>query len=110
MRDVDLFPYVEDVGYPVESLQTVLYVLARRDPGAFYLGSVSSGPGPGGLRQHHHVVVLFPYVDAGGVFRAVVMERNAQSTTTSLAARYPGSSVHLVRLGSEGEFAPPSVE
>ncbi len=112
VRDAGLFPYVEDVGYPVESLQTVLYILARRDPGAIYLGSVSSGPGPGagGLRQHHHVVTLFPHVDAGGVFRAVVMERNAESTTASLAARYPGSMVHLVRVESEGEFALPSVE
>ncbi len=112
VRDGVLFPYVEDVGFPVDSLQTVLYLLARRDPGAFYLGSVSSGPGPGatGLRQHHHVVTLFPYVDAGGVFRAVVMERNAESTTASLARRYPGSMVHLVRLGSEGEFVLPSVE
>jgi hypothetical protein len=112
VRDAGLFPYVEDVGYPVDSLQTVLYLLAHRDPGAFYLGSVSSGPGPGagGLRQHHHVVTLFPYVEAGGVFRAAVMERNAESTTSSLAARYPGSMVHLVRLGSEGDFAPPSVE
>lgn len=112
VRDGGLFPYVEDVGFPVDSLQTVLYVLARRDPGAFYIGSVSSGPAPGGtgLRQHHHVVTLFPYVDRAGVFRAVVMERNAESTTASLAARYPGSTVHLVRLGSEGEFVLPSVE
>jgi hypothetical protein len=112
VRDGGLFPYVEDVGFPVDSLQTVLYVLSRRDPGALYLGSVSSGPVPGsaGLRQHHHVVTLFPYVDAAGVFRAVVMERNAESTTASLAARYPGSMVHLVRLGSEGEFVLPPVE
>ena len=112
VRDVDLFPYVEDVGYPLDSLRTVLYILARRDPGALYLGSISSsrGSGPEGLRQHHHLVVLFPYVDQGGLFRCVVMERNAESGVGSLAARYPGSSVHLVRVGSDGEFAPPSVE
>jgi hypothetical protein len=114
VRDVRLFPYVEDVGYPVEDLALVLAVLARRDPGAFYLGSVSSGPAPGskagGLRQHHHVVALFPFADAGGTLRLVVMERNAQSSVASLAARYPGSSVHLVRVGSEGSFALPSVE
>jgi hypothetical protein len=113
-RDAELFPYVEDVGFPVENLALVLTVLARRDPGTFYLGSVNSpappGSGPGGLRQHHHVVVLFPFVDAGGTLRLVVMERNAESSTASLAARYPGSSVHLVRVGSEGAFALPSVE
>jgi hypothetical protein len=113
-RDAGLFPYVEDVGYPVENLSLVLAVLARGEPGTFYLGSVNSEPapgsGPGGLRQHHHVVVLFPFVDAGGTLRLVVMERNAESSVASLAARYPGSSVHLVRVGSEGVFSPPSVE
>jgi hypothetical protein len=112
--DVDLFPYVEDVGYPVESLRTILSILSRREPGTFYLGSVNSSPGPGagpgGLRQHHHVVVLFPYVDQAGLFRSVVMERNVESTVDSLAARYPGSSVHLVRVSSEGDLVLPSVE
>lgn len=114
VRDVELFPYVEDVGYPVESLRTILSILSRRDPGTFYLGSVNSSPGPvsrpGGLRQHHHVVVLFPYVDQDGLFRSIVMERNVESTVDSLAARYPGSSVHLVRVSSEGDLALPSVE
>jgi hypothetical protein len=114
VRDVELFPYVEDVGYPVEDLPTILYLLARRDPGAIYLGSVSSSPdagaASGGIRQHHHVVALFPYVDGRGIFREVVMERNVETSLESVRTRYPGSFVHLVRLDSAGEFAPPAVE
>jgi hypothetical protein len=114
VRDVELFPYVEDVGYPVENLPTILYLLARRDPGAIYLGSVNSSPeagaASGGIRQHHHVVVLFPYVEEQGVFRQVVMERNLETSLESMRQRYAGSFVHLVRLDSAGEFAPPAVE
>ncbi|MCX7039958.1 MAG: hypothetical protein NT005_12605 [Spirochaetes bacterium] len=114
VRDVELFPYVEDVGYPVENLPTILYLLARRDPGAIYLGSVNSSPeagaASGGIRQHHHVVVLFPYVEEPGVFRQVVMERNLETSLESMRQRYAGSFVHLVRLDSAGEFAPPAVE
>jgi hypothetical protein len=114
VRDAEHFPYVEDVGYPVENLPTILYLLARRDPGAFYLGSVNSSPdagaASGGIRQHHHVVVLFPHVDERGVFRQVVMERNVETSLESVRQRYTGSYVHLVRLDSDGEFAPPAIE
>ena len=114
VRDVELFPYVEDVGYPVESLATILYVLERNHPGAIYLGSVNSSPeagaGTGGIRQHHHVVVLLPYVDERGLFHPVVMERNVESSVESMRQRYAGSFVHLVRLDCAGEFALPPVE
>ncbi len=62
------------------------------------------------MRQHHHVVVLFPYFDAQGVFRLVVMERNVETSAESLVRRYPGELVHLVRLDSTGTFVPPSIE
>ncbi len=63
-------------------------------------------PGDPGLRQHDHLVVLLPYVDAGRVFRVAVFERSAETSTGSLAKRYPSDFIHLVRFDARGDFDP----
>ena len=116
VRDSRRVPYVRDVGYPVPLLQYVLYFLARENPGEIYVGSVNApsalalSEGTPTLRQHHHVIVLFPYFDAQGVFRVSVMERNKETSLPSLNRRYAAEFVHLVHVDSEGEFAPPQIE
>ena len=116
VRDADHVPYVKDAGYSVPGLRTVLYFLARRNPGSMYLGSVNaasretSQDGIPTLRQHHHVIVLLPYFDSRGAFRVVVMERNVETSLASLDRRYAEEYVHLVRLDSSGVFAPPKIE
>jgi hypothetical protein len=116
VRDAAHVPYIKDVGYPVPSLQVVLYFLARKNPGTIYLGSVNapsleaSQEGTPTLRQHHHVIVLFPFFDPRGAFRVVVMERNLETSLASLDRRYALEYVHLVRLDSEGEFSLPRIE
>ena len=115
VRDADRIPYVRDVGYPVSKLEYLLYFLARANPGELYVGSVNApsaavSEGTPTLRQHHHVVILLPYFDGAGVFRVVVMERNLQTSLASLARRYGGEYVHLVRIDTEGSFVPPRIE
>ncbi|TFH04789.1 MAG: hypothetical protein E4H09_03090, partial [Spirochaetales bacterium] len=36
VRDVRFSPYIEDVGYPVERLAQIMYLLAIKEPGYFY--------------------------------------------------------------------------
>jgi hypothetical protein len=116
VRDSDRLPYIRDVGYPVAKLEYLLYFLARRDPGTIYIGSVNApsmlavSEGTPQLRQHHHVIVLFPYFDQRRVFQVAVMERNVRTSLASLARRYGSEYVHLVRIGSEGSFVPPQIE
>ena len=116
VRDADRMPYITDTGYPVPGLRPLLYFLARKDPGAFYLGSVNapsasaSQEGTPTLRQHHHVIVLFPYFDGRGSFQVVVMERNLETSLASLDRRYGREYVHLVRVASDGIFSPPRIE
>ncbi|MFA7565651.1 MAG: hypothetical protein WCY01_01390, partial [Alkalispirochaeta sp.] len=100
--------YVEDVGYRVESLSAVLYWLARNEPGTFYLGSVNRlfGSDPV-LRQHTHVVVLFPWFDESGRFQVSVMERNVETSLSSLEKRYGKDYIHLVRVRGNPRFEPP---
>ncbi|OHD73138.1 MAG: hypothetical protein A2177_14950 [Spirochaetes bacterium RBG_13_68_11] len=108
VRDAPGFSYVDDVGYAIADLATVLFRLVRSSPGRIYLGSVNRPvPGDPGLRQHDHLVVLLPYVDAGRVFRVAVFERSAETSTGSLAKRYPSDFIHLVRFDARGDFDPP---
>lgn len=116
VRNSDRLPYVRDVGYPVPKLEFVLYFLARANPGELYIGSVNApsalavSEGTPTLRQHHHVVVLFPWFDGAGAFRVAVMERNLQTSLASLSRRYGSEYVHLVRIDTEGSFVPPGIE
>ena len=116
VSDTDRLPFIKEAGYPVPALRFLLYFLARKDPGTIYLGSVNaasaeaSQEGTPTLRQHHHVVVLFPYFDEKGVFQVVVMERNLETSLASLDRRYAKEYVYLVRLDSTGTFSPPRIE
>jgi hypothetical protein len=108
VTDSELFPYRPEIGFPIASLNLVLYMLWKRDPGRIYLGSVNVEAGDGApVRQHHHIAVFFPYQDAEGGFRLVVMERNVETSTVLLQKRFPGEFVHLVAVDSEGDFTPP---
>ena len=95
-------------------LEYLLYFLARQNPGTIYIGSVNApsaravSEGTPTLRQHHHVIVLFPYFDARGVFQVVVMERNLRTSLASLSRRYGNEYVHLERIDSDGRFVPAS--
>ncbi|HVP19373.1 MAG TPA: hypothetical protein VMU36_10280, partial [Spirochaetia bacterium] len=113
--DSNRFEYVKDVGYRIERLPALLYFLARERPGTLYVGSVNArakGAPPGAsmlLRQHHHLIVLFPFFDAAGRFHPVVMERNKETSVASLTKRHGGEYVNLVRIDSLGPFDPPEV-
>ena len=108
VRDVPFAHYVEDVGYPVTELERILYVLALREPGNFYFGSINGDWGSAPvLRQHFHVVALFPYFDADGNFHVALLERNVETNLDSLRRRYPRANVHLVRARADSDFAPP---
>jgi hypothetical protein len=115
VRDSDHVPYIRDVGYPVPKLEYLLYFLARKNPGTLYVGSVNApsaavSEGTPTLRQHHHVIVLFPYFDPQGIFQVAVMERNVQTSPASLRRRYGSEYVHLVKIDTEGSFALPRIE
>lgn len=110
VRDVPYGRYIEDVGFRVSSLGPILFWLASHNPGTFYLGSVNRlfGSDPV-LRQHTHVVVLFPYFDQEGRFQVSVMERNVETSLASLDERYGSDFIHLVRVSKIGEFSPPQL-
>lgn len=111
IRDVDDLSsadYIRNVGYSMQDIRHVLYRLALSEPGTMYLGSVNQSFGDDlVLRQHTHVVVFLPWFDSSGRFRVAVMERNAETSITSLVDRYEGEYIHLVRVATSDSFDPP---
>ncbi|TVR66839.1 MAG: hypothetical protein EA427_15515 [Spirochaetaceae bacterium] len=108
VRDIRSADRIDHVGYHVEDLRHVLYRLALQEPGTLYLGSINRSFGEELiLRQHTHVVVLLPWFDRDGRFRVAVLERNQETGTQSLAERYRGDFIHLVRVEAGRDFDPP---
>lgn len=110
LADVDYLryhKYVEDVGYPVSSIETVMYELARENTGHFYLGSVNvQVHGEYELRKHLHVAVFFPWLDEEGRLVLKILETNAETSPSSFMRRYQGEYVHLVSIPHTGAFKP----
>ncbi|MBN1835738.1 MAG: hypothetical protein JW820_07800 [Spirochaetales bacterium] len=108
VRASEYVRYIEDVGYAIGELPLVLYLEAARNPGMFYLGSVSREYGSEPvLRQHFHLVVLIPYFTESGAFQVAVFDRGRESSLAGLQERFAGTFVHLVRLPVGDDFAPP---
>lgn len=107
VRNVDYLSYREDIGYPVTSLQLLLFILAHREPGTFYLGSLNQeyGSDPT-MRQHTHLVVLVPHFLQNGRFEVAVFEINRETGIESLLQRYGSSYIHLVGIEGRGRFQP----
>ena len=108
VTDVPFYTYRENLGYELEKLKTLLYLLAVKDPGAVYMGAVNSpfGEDPV-LWQYHHVALFFPWFDANGDFHLEVMETGERSSLENLSFRYPDSFVHLSRIKVPSRFVSP---
>jgi hypothetical protein len=107
VRRVEYLAYREDVGFPVEKLQLLMFLEAAANPGTFYIGSLNREYGSEPvLRQHFHMIVLFPYFTSSGTLRIAVFDRNREVTLEGTADRYSGAYIHLVRLPLGDSFVP----
>lgn len=94
-------------GYRVDGLRPILYILAIREPGSFYIAAFNRGMGDGpSLRQFFHEALFFPYFDESGEFRVAVFESSAETSLEAVIRRYPDEFVHLVRVPAQPEFDP----
>ena len=108
--------FIENAGFPVESLLPLLYSLAINEPGHIYLAAVNNEIGlpttqvnPRGIprmRQYYHVAVIIPFFNERGTFQVAVFESAAETSITAFISRYPGESVNLVRIPIDGRFDP----
>ncbi len=107
VRETAFLRYTEDVGYPIDELGLLLYLESRQNPGHFYIGSINHEYGSKPvLRQHFHLVVLFPHFSGNGSFQVIVFSRNQEMSLSEFKKIYRNDFIHLVRLRTWGEFTP----
>lgn len=90
--------YEKNAGYQTHYLQSLLYYLAIKEPGHFYLGAVSRDIGTPTLRRYHHVAAFFPYFDVLGNFHIDVYESAEKTSIESFIKRNKDSFTALVRI------------
>lgn len=102
--------YLEDSGYRVDTIKSLLYVLAVTEPGKMYLGAVrqSNRPTPETPEVHFftEAVAIFPYFDAYGQFEVVIFEGGQELSLEAFLDRYKDSYVHLARINASERFFP----
>lgn len=120
VTDVPFFLYQDNIGYQMENLETLFYLLAVKYPGSIYWGAINElfVPEDGGeaLLQFPHVLVFIPYFDENGLFQCDVfdayqtsareidisiLESGAANSSGisdgSASSKYSGSALHLTR-------------
>lgn len=97
----------DDAGFELRGLKAVLFTLAAREPGRYYLAQFSArDPKPPRLRRYFHLAALFPYFDADGVFRVTVFESAEETSLDRIMADRDYEFVKLVRMPIPGRFSP----
>lgn len=114
LRRVPFFEYREDIGYPLEDLEALLYLAAVKEPGQVFWGVISSPFRPEGqavtLWQYHHVFVVIPWFNSRGEFHYQIFESGEKATLEQLQQRY-GEDVWVHFSTTQGwrSFQPPEL-
>lgn len=106
--------YVQNQGFRVDGLKAILYVLALKEPGNFYLGSFNkieslktkAVPEGALFRRHYHVAAFFPYFTQTGEFEVAVFESAAETSLDKILEEKSREFVQLVRIPLEAGFTP----
>ena len=90
--------FVKNIGYRTRELLPLLYYLAVKESGYFYLGAVSDEEGVPPLRQYHHIVAFFPFFDANGKFSVSIFESAVETPVSDFIKANDESNTNLVRI------------
>jgi len=97
--NVPFFEYRADIGYPLEELESLLYLAAVQAPGDIFWGALSTQfrPDPSSplLWQYPHIFLAIPWFDKNGEFHYKIYESGREGTLEGLLNEYPDSWVHF---------------
>ena len=104
--------YIANTGYRVQYLKPLLYVLATRYPQYFYLAAIrqtAKGKTGNEYSVFNDAAAIFPYFDADGKFKAVVVYDGIEYSLQQFCSSFEksqGAFVHLVRVKASSKFYP----
>lgn len=100
--------YIDNVGYPVSQLHSLLFVLATTDPGKWYIGAVRETDKTVSPEVHafNECVAFFPYFDEYGRFNCDVFANCDEIDMKKFILAFQNDFIHLTRLNSSDYFFP----
>lgn len=99
--------YVENSGYTVQTLKSLLYILAATEPGTFYFGAIrETDRRSPEVKVFNECCVFFPYFDNHKRFRIVIFKDGAEISFDEFYSRYCKDFVSLVKVQTTEDFYP----
>ncbi len=100
--------FIENSGYTVSVLPSLLYVLAATEPGTFYFGAIrgtdrSVSPE---IKAFNECLAFFPYFQDDGGFACSVFMNGRELTLEDFCRLYSDDFVYLTRAKSSEQFYP----
>ena len=100
--------FIENTGYTVSVLRSMLYVLASIEPGTFYLGAIrgTDRTVTPEVMAFNECVAFFPYFQDDGGFNCNVFMNGREMTLEDFCYFYADDFVYLTRVKSSENFFP----
>ena len=100
--------FIENTGYRIQVLKSLLYVLAATEPDTFYLGAIretdrSVSPEVTVFNQN---AVFFPYFLDDGTFACIVYMNGNKLTLDEFMRLYQSDFLYLTKVKSNEQFFP----
>ena len=105
---VNTVTFIEDTGYNVSVLKSLLYVLAATESGNFYFGAIRETDKTitPEIKVFNDCVAFFPYFSSNGSFGCFVYMNGKQISLDDFCMIYPDAYIYLTRARASKDFYP----
>ncbi|MBR6340433.1 MAG: hypothetical protein IKR64_00885 [Treponema sp.] len=100
--------FIEDTGYSLSVLKSLLYVLAATEPGNIYFGAIreTDKTVTPEIKVFNDCVVFLPYFSSNGSFGCFVYMNGKQISLEDFCMLYADENVYLTRVRANEQFYP----
>ena len=100
--------FIENTGYNIDILKSLLYVLAATEPGTIYFGAVRETDRTvmPEIKVFNECVVFMPYFDSDGGFHCIGYKNGKRLTLSDFCLYYQKDYVYLTRVRADERFFP----
>ena len=104
----NIVTFVENTGYKVSVLKSLLYVLAATEPGTLYFGAIRETDRTVSpeIKVFNDCVVFLPYFTSDGVFNCYLYINGRALSLEDFCTIYKDEFVYLTRVKSSEQFFP----
>ncbi len=104
----NIVTFIENTGYSVSVLRSMMYVLAATEPGTLYFGAIRGTDRTVSpeIKAFNECVAFFPYFQDDGGFYCEVFMNGREMTLEDFCLYYQDDFVYLTRVKSSEQFFP----